>query len=437
MEQKVQFNMEVLDAKPSVNNPGFTAAKIRILYTKHNRNNSYFTEESVNNALPTIYNVPIIGEYIENKENFGGHGGKIEIENDEIKFIQTTIPYGVVPSDAKFSWEDVVDKDGVTRRYLVADGCLLWSARYPELDTLLSEGKYGQSMEIEVNDGQFAVIDGKETFRIDSFNFTGLCILGVNTENDPNGHVEPCFEGASIMTYGLDTFKANFNEMMQELNFSQKPEGGSPMAEPKITEEQIKESAAYKLLEKELEESKLAVEAKVAELDEKEKEFAEAIATKESNFTIQLDAKNAEYAELELKAQEFEAQVAERDAKLGEMQVEFDGKIEEFTSALDANKVELEELRSFKATTEESMITEKFSSKLEADIISTILSDNKGKTVAEVEGLLFAEIGKQNFSQKKQEKEFEFNGVNKPEPKTTDENAGAYNGLFELHGNKQ
>jgi len=428
MKKKIPFNMSVLESKPAVTNPGFTAAKIRILYTGNNRNNSHITRESVDTAITTLYNVPIIGEYLEDVNNFGGHGGKLEITDQEIKFVQTTIPYGVVPSDANIYWEEVPDKDGVTRNYLVADGCLLWTGRYPELNTVLTEGKYNQSMEIEVDSGVFAVIDGMETFRIDKFNFTGLCILGVDTENDPDGHVEPCFEGASIMTYGLDKdmFKSNFNEMMEELQFSQKPEGGSPMEEPKKTEitvEEVKAHAEYKLLEAELEKFQKTVEEKTAELDKKEAVFTET-----------MEAKNAELAEKTKQILDFESQVEEKDAALASKTVEFDTKVAEF----NAQATELEELRAFKATTETESIKEKFSTQLEADIITSVLEANTDKTVAEIEGLLFAEIGKQNFSQKKPAKDIQHFGVNLEEPVTPNPTQGAYNGLFDIHGaNKQ
>ncbi|EJL1642837.1 hypothetical protein NL868_004375, partial [Shigella flexneri] len=100
-----------------------------------------------------------------------------------------------VSESAKVYWETITENDGSINEYLVVDGAYLWSGRYEEIDDIIAN-QYGQSMEIEITDGQFAVIDGQETFRIDNFLFSALCILGI--EKDGEGHVEPCFESASI-----------------------------------------------------------------------------------------------------------------------------------------------------------------------------------------------------------------------------------------------
>jgi len=236
VDKKMKFDISLSPSELTQDHPQFTRVKVKVLYTKFNRNNSYITDDAVKKALPTIYNIPLVGEYLEEKDNFGSHGGKLEITDEEVKFIQTTIPYGVVPLDAKLSWETVTEEDGTIRDYLVADGALLWTSRYPELDTILEEGKFGQSMEIEVNEGGFAIIDGQETFKIDDFVFSALCILGVD-KGDYNEHVEPCFESASISTYGIqdETFKQKFNFMLEEFNssISSKEESGGK----KVTKE--------------------------------------------------------------------------------------------------------------------------------------------------------------------------------------------------------
>lgn len=209
----MQFEAKITDVEPV--NPLFSRCKIYVMYTGANRNGSYISKETVEKALPTIYNIPIIGEFSEAIDDFKGHGGKIEISDDGVKFIKTTKPYGVVPESAVASWETV---DG--QEYLVLEGCYLWTGRYEEANKVIEEGK-GQSMEIEIVDGAFN--KATNVYEIKEMIFSALCILGDD--------VEPCFEGASIVAYSLDkeSFMAQFKEMLAELKqftLSQE-EGGS------------------------------------------------------------------------------------------------------------------------------------------------------------------------------------------------------------------
>lgn len=184
-------------------NDEFTLAKCYIMYVDENRNNNSIPKQAVEDALPSIYNTPVIGEFIEKKEDFGSHGGKIEIKDDEIKFIQTTVPYGVVPESCKPRWEILKDKNGIEKEYLTVD-VILWTGRYSELEALVREDR-PQSMEINVLDGQWSQ-DG--VYMIEKFQFSALCILGSD--------VEPCFESSKIMAYSVDEFKSSLSELMKE-----------------------------------------------------------------------------------------------------------------------------------------------------------------------------------------------------------------------------
>ena len=48
-------------------------------------------------------------------DNFGGHGGKLEISDKGIKYVETTKPYGVVPESAEIAWEAVTEESGTVR----------------------------------------------------------------------------------------------------------------------------------------------------------------------------------------------------------------------------------------------------------------------------------------------------------------------------------
>ncbi|WP_251398419.1 hypothetical protein [Ureibacillus chungkukjangi] len=264
-----------------------------------NRNNSFLTTDAINNAIPTLYNIPIVGEYIEDRDNFGGHGGKLEITDTKIKYKITTKPYGVIPESAEVYWEDVTEADGNTRSYLVVDGIYLWSGRYEELNTLLEEEKFGQSMEIQVENGNFAVIDGQETFKIDEFIFSALCILGIDKGDNPDDHVEPAFESASISVYELDkdNFKSEFNQMIAELKFSlQLQEGGKKVEEVKQDfKEQVTNATETEVVETETKVEETFEQETVEELDETTEEFAVA-TTEETQDVVENEKTEVEFS---------------------------------------------------------------------------------------------------------------------------------------------
>lgn len=187
-------------------NPLFSTCKVRVLYTGKNRNMSIISKDAVEKALPSIIGVPIVGEFSMEAKDFKGHGGAIDL--DSYDFIHTTKPYGFVPQDATFSWEEVKTRDGI-REYLTVDGCYLWTGRYPEAFNVIESGK-GQSMEIEVNDGTWD--DSEEAYDIKNFTFSALCILGDD--------VEPAFEDANITaSFSLDSdvFKLEYAKMMEDV----------------------------------------------------------------------------------------------------------------------------------------------------------------------------------------------------------------------------
>lgn len=208
MKKLLDFQASISDVKQV--NPLFSTCKVRVLYTGKNRNMSTITKEAVDKALSTLPNIPIVGEYSVENKDYKGHGGAIDL--DSYKYIHTTKPYGVVPESATYEWESVKGADGATREYLTINGCYLWTGRYEEAYDVIKDGK-GQSMEIEVTDGFWD--EENESFQIDNFVFSALCILG--------DEVEPAFEDANITAYSLtnkDSFKAEFTAMLKELKSS-------------------------------------------------------------------------------------------------------------------------------------------------------------------------------------------------------------------------
>ena len=134
------FELEVRES----NNPLFSVGKIYVMHTGENPNGSYISKETVERNLKTISNIPIIGEFSVEAENFKGHGGEVLItEEGEMNYIHTTSPLGVVPESADIYWESITDKEGVEREYLVVDGIYMWN-RYEKEVLALKEDEFGQ-----------------------------------------------------------------------------------------------------------------------------------------------------------------------------------------------------------------------------------------------------------------------------------------------------
>jgi hypothetical protein len=206
MKSKFDLNsIQISDIKPI--NPEFSKCKVYIMYTGKNRNYTMFDKEVVENALYTLKGIPIIGNYSETVEDFLGHGGKLEISDEGIKYIEMTKPFGYVPEDATFSWENIQEADGSTHQYLVADNCILWTGRYPEANKVIETGT-GQSMEININDGMYTDDD---YLNVKAFTFSALCLLGEK--------FEPCFEGAKAVgyTFNKDDFESEYQEMLEKI----------------------------------------------------------------------------------------------------------------------------------------------------------------------------------------------------------------------------
>ena len=210
MHNKIKFKIAKFEVDENFVHPLFTKVAIWIATYGENANGSDITRDAFVNAIPTLFNIPILGEWNESIEDFKGHGGKIVISDDGIEWIQTTKPYGCVPESCNPRWE--LDENGV--EYLVCDG-ILWTDRYEEA-LKVEENTNNQSMEIEVVSSED--IDG--VMQITDFIFSGLCILGQDTK--------PCFPSAKIV-YSLnkDEFKQEFNLLLNEIKNINFNEGGN------------------------------------------------------------------------------------------------------------------------------------------------------------------------------------------------------------------
>ena len=204
-----RFNVKISEVEPV--NDLFSKCSVKILYPGLNANDVYIEKETANEMAETLYNIPIVGEYIETVEDFKDHGGKIEITTDDVKFIQTTKPYGFVPEGTTIGWQNVIEEDGTSREYLTCTA-YLWTGRYPEAGRVIQEGR-PQSMELDEDslEGYWKQEQGRTIFHITKAQFSALCILGQD--------VPPAFESAHIGTYYVSnpiSFRKRFGKLVRE-----------------------------------------------------------------------------------------------------------------------------------------------------------------------------------------------------------------------------
>lgn len=226
-------NPEFINLQPSDINPLMHDCEIKVLYVGQNRNRSYITKKVATEMSKSLRGAPIVGHYIEKKEDYGDHGERITIDSEGIKFEKLTKPYGFVKPDSKIWFQKFEDTDEfgnkTVREYLMAEG-YLWDGQYQEAKSILTSGK-GQSMELDDKTlkGTWSTDtnSGIEFFIINDAIFTKLCILGDD--------VEPCFEGASITAPEVsknfskesNTFMTSLFDMVSELKYSLSQKGGS------------------------------------------------------------------------------------------------------------------------------------------------------------------------------------------------------------------
>lgn len=229
----IAYDAHVLGEPQRVNSQ-FSKVRIRVCYEGINRRNEVISKETLTRmAENTLRNVPIVGHYLPEVNNFGGHDIALEESGNELKLKSLTQAYGVVPESTEFVWETVTEKNGMTtHEYLTCDG-ILWTGRYPTECACILDNGMNQSMELCVNrwgitaDGYDEILDGE---------FAALCILGKSS--DPSVNVEPCYEKAGIESYSLD-------DAVAELVKAYKASLEEPEIDVAVTPETVVETEAY------------------------------------------------------------------------------------------------------------------------------------------------------------------------------------------------
>ena len=213
--ESVKFNAKITPVKPL--NDEMTLCKCYVMAVGKNRNYSCISKEAVEDALPTIYNIPVVGHmYVgeDGEYHMGGHDFEVaRDENNKLIFKSVCVPYGVVPENNDMHFETIIDSMGNEATYLVSN-VVLWTGRYPDLfKAVYDENLYfGQSMEIDIKSSEALKDDGRYV-DIKEFAFSALCLLGKS--KDKEYHVEPCFPDSRIEPYQFSV-DSEFVKLMEE-----------------------------------------------------------------------------------------------------------------------------------------------------------------------------------------------------------------------------
>ena len=159
----------------------FTKLKCWLMHTNQNYNYSSFSREVIENALPTLAYIPVVG-FIESdeigEEDFSDHRYIITKDNGKVKRVYKGSAYGVILSseDNNAHFETKMCDDGIEREFVVADA-IAWNFLEDGSQILNRDLIKDHSIELDENS-----IDGYEDengiFHFTKFSFRAACVLG-------------------------------------------------------------------------------------------------------------------------------------------------------------------------------------------------------------------------------------------------------------------
>ena len=156
----------------------FIQCKIFLMHLGENLNGSIFEKATVENAIPTLANTPILAYIEENKDgedDFSDHRQVLEIKDNKIKVSYKGKAIGVIPETNDAHFETRVCDDEIEREFLVCTG-LLWTKFDDSVDIFDRDKNKQESMEL--HDDYTGHFNKDNYFVFDSFKFYGACALG-------------------------------------------------------------------------------------------------------------------------------------------------------------------------------------------------------------------------------------------------------------------
>ena len=230
---------------------------IDVMHTGANLNKTSFTKDTINKAVPSIANMPILGyvvnELDDEEKDFKGHEHELRITDTDIKYLYAGQAYGVIPESCNPRWIIKDDGTGTEREYLRVDG-LIWTKFGDPVDIFTRDVTKNHS--VELTDMICGVKGDDGITPVSSFKFDGCCILSTT---DPK--IQPAMTGSCVTAnFSVDDITSQIRERLYEYqslqqNYSAQNENPSdeekgditPMNEneknPAVTENAVAEGA--------------------------------------------------------------------------------------------------------------------------------------------------------------------------------------------------
>ncbi len=174
MNEVLKYNISHYEVEDFDN---FLVLKAFIVSVGNNRKKTYIGKDSIENAIPTLYNRPVYCKWVDNLEDFEGHAkDNKQILNNGYVFI------GHIPHNGDIGFETYDGKEFLTATTLI------YKDYFPDICTRIVEEHPELSMEISVEE---AFENDEGLLEISQFRFMSYVLLGRYV--DPgveNAHVE-------------------------------------------------------------------------------------------------------------------------------------------------------------------------------------------------------------------------------------------------------
>ena len=155
----------------------FIKMRLRVCHDGVNRNGSNFTVENMEDAEPTLGNIPILAHVLFDEDGnpqFGGHDMAIEkskTNDGEYKMIYQEVPIGVVPETCN---PEIKEYEG--KQYVYCDA-YIWRGYSNYAEDIIDRDKdIKLSMEITVDDCSFNA--EKKVYNVTKYRYRGITFLG-------------------------------------------------------------------------------------------------------------------------------------------------------------------------------------------------------------------------------------------------------------------
>ena len=178
----------------SIGDTRFTKLKCYLMHTNENYNKSSFSKEVIEDALPTLAYIPVVG-FIENnefgEEDFSDHRYVITKDNGKVKRVYKGSAYGVVLSseDNNAHFETKICDDGIEREFIVANA-IAWNFLEDSSQILNRDIIKDHSIELDENSIEGYEDEKTGIFHFTKFSFRAACVLG--------GSSRPAMEGSCV-----------------------------------------------------------------------------------------------------------------------------------------------------------------------------------------------------------------------------------------------